>query len=90
MASAATVKAASPVKTAPAAEAGASARRKAPFLSATAEAAEGARANAALAARLDIAATSSGFAADGTGANVALAPGLGIAASSPAVYAGGT
>jgi hypothetical protein len=49
------VASAAPVKTASADEAGASARRKTPFLSARAKAAEGAGANAALAARLGIA-----------------------------------
>ena len=45
------------VKTASAAEAGAPARRKTPFLTAMAETAQGARPNAALTARLGIAAS---------------------------------
>ena len=52
------------VKAAPAAEAGASARRKTPFLSATAESAEGAGANTTLAARLGVAASSPVVAAE--------------------------
>ena len=55
------------MKTASAAEAGASARRKTPFLSARAKAAEAAGANAALAARLDIAAGGPAVAPEGLG-----------------------
>ena len=56
---------AAPVKTASAAEAGASARRKTMFLSARTKTAEGAGANAALATRLGIAAGGPAVAAEG-------------------------
>lgn len=79
------VKTTAPVKTASAAEAGASARRKTPFLPAMTVPAEGAGANAGLAARLGRDTTSSVFAVNGTGANIALTTRLGIAASSSVV-----
>jgi hypothetical protein len=80
----AAVKTAAPMKAA-SAEAGASARRIAAFLSAMAETTESAGASIALAVRLGVSATRLAVTAISTGANVALATRLRITASGLAI-----